>query len=69
MKFSSNLCQILCLHACMSKYHKVKLNFGTYTPNYLVYSGTCLERPPHWPQKCGLSSQVVSGDRFSCTEM
>ncbi len=28
---------------------------------YIVYR-TCLERPPHsdWPQKCGLSRQVVS---------
>ena len=25
----------------------------------------CLERPPHWPQKCGLSKQVVFGDTFS----
>ncbi len=23
----------------------------------------------HWPQKCGLSRQVVSGDRFSYIEM
>ncbi len=29
----------------------------------------CLERPPRWPQKCGLSRQVVSGDRFSYIEM
>ncbi len=34
-----------------------------------MYSETSLERPPHWPQKCGLSRQVVSGDRFSCIEM
>ena len=33
------------------------------------YSGTCLERPPNWPQKCGLSKQVVYGDRFSYIEM
>ncbi len=35
----------------------------------LHYSRTCLERPPHWPQKCGLSRQVVFGDRFSYIEM
>ncbi len=35
----------------------------------LQYSRTCLERPPLWPQKCGLSSQVVSDDRFSCIDM
>ncbi len=34
-----------------------------------VYSRTYLERPPHWPQKCGLSRQVVSGDRFNYIEM
>ncbi len=28
-----------------------------------------LERPPQWPQKCGMSKQVVSGDRFSFTAM
>ncbi len=28
-----------------------------------------LERPPHWPQKCRLSRQVVSGDRFSYIEI
>ncbi len=33
------------------------------------YSRTCLERPPHLTQKCGLSRQVVSGDRFSYIEM
>ncbi len=33
------------------------------------YSRIYLEKPPHWPQKCGLSTQVVSGDRCSCTEM
>ncbi len=33
------------------------------------YSRTCLERLPHWPQKYGLSRQVVSGDRFSYIEM
>ena len=25
----------------------------------LLYSRTCLDRPPLWPQKCGLSRQVV----------
>ncbi len=34
-----------------------------------LYSRTCLQRAPYWPQKCGLSRQVVSGDRFSYTEM
>ncbi len=33
-----------------------------------TYSRTCLERPPHWPQKCGLSREV-SVDRFSYIEM
>ncbi len=36
---------------------------------HTLYSRTCLERPPHWLQKCGLSRQVVSGDRFSYIEM
>ena len=31
----------------------------------LSYSRTCFERPSLWPQKYGLSRQVVSGDRFS----
>ncbi len=30
----------------------------------LIYSGTCLERPPYW-HKCGLLKLVVSGDRFN----
>ncbi len=34
-----------------------------------MYSRTRLERPPHWPQKCGLSRQVVSGDRFRYIEL
>ncbi len=38
-------------------------------PNETDYSRTYLERPPHWPQKCGLSRQVVSGDRFSYIEV
>ncbi len=33
-----------------------------------MYSRTCLERPPHWPWKCGFSRQVVFGDRFNCIE-
>ncbi len=40
-----------------------------YVCQYLCYSKTYLERPPYWPQKCGLSRQVVSGDRFSYIEM
>ncbi len=35
----------------------------------VLYSRTCLERPPHWPQICGPSRQVVSGDRFSYIEI
>ncbi len=35
----------------------------------IKYSRTSLERPLHWPQKCGLSRQVVSGDRFSYIEV
>ena len=35
----------------------------------IIYSGTCLERPPHWTYKCGLSRQVVFGDRFNYIEM
>ncbi len=34
-----------------------------------IYRRTCLKRPLYWPQKCGLSKQVVSGDRFSYIEM
>ncbi len=37
-----------------------------------TYSITCYERPLYmlyWTQKCGLSRQVVSGDRFSYIEM
>ncbi len=30
-----------------------------------LYGRASLERPPHWPQKCGLPRQVVSGNRFS----
>ncbi len=30
-----------------------------------IYSRTCLERPPNWTHKCGLSRQVVFGDRFN----
>ncbi len=33
-----------------------------------LYSGTCLERPL-LSGKCGLSRQVVSGDRFKCIEL
>ncbi len=33
-----------------------------------LYSRTFLVRPPHWPQNCGLSRQVVFGDRFSYVE-
>ncbi len=33
------------------------------------YSRSCLERPPLQTQKCGLSRQVVFGDRFNCIEM
>ena len=35
----------------------------------MQYSRTCFERPPHWPQKCGLSRQVVSCERFSYIEI
>ncbi len=50
-----------------------KLNLGTgpqsSLPGHSIhstrYSRTCLERPPHWPQKCGLSRQVVSRDTGS----
>ncbi len=38
---------------------------NSHSPHFYMYSTTCLERPPHRPQKCGLSQQVVSGDRFS----
>ena len=33
---------------------------------YIMYSRTCLERPPHWPQKCGLSRQVTSSVVLKC---
>ncbi len=33
------------------------------------YSRSYLERPPHGPHACGLSREVVSGDRFSYIEM
>ncbi len=33
------------------------------------YSGTCLERPPHWTFKCGLTRQMVFDDRFNDIEM
>ena len=29
----------------------------------MFYSGTCLERPPYMPLKCGLSRQVVFHDK------
>ena len=35
----------------------------------VICNRTFLERPPHWPQKCGLSRQLVSGDRFSYIEI
>ncbi len=35
----------------------------------LYYSRPCLERPPHWPHKCGLSRQVIFGDRFNYIDM
>ncbi len=31
-----------------------------YLPKANLYSRTSKERPAHWPQKCGLSIQVVS---------
>ncbi len=34
-----------------------------------LYSRTCLEKTPHWPQGCGLSRQVISGVWFSYIEM
>ncbi len=34
-----------------------------------VYSRTCLEIPPYWPLKSGLSRRVVFGDRFNYIEM
>ncbi len=44
--------------------HDIKSNLtGQYHPSS-HYSRTCLERPPHWPKICGLSRQVVSGDRI-----
>ncbi len=33
------------------------------------YSGIFLERPPHWTCKCGLSIQVVFGNRFNYIDM
>ncbi len=38
---------------------------GARTSGAALVRRTCLERPPHWLQKCGLSRQVVSGDRLS----
>ncbi len=40
---------------------------NTYVLNILslqYYSRTCLERPSRWPQKCGLSRQVVSHSSY-----
>ena len=34
----------------------------------ILYSGTCLKRPPFWPSKIGLSRQVVSHSRFTLYE-
>ncbi len=34
-----------------------------------VYLVACLERPPPGPYKCGLSRQVVFGDRFNYIEI
>ncbi len=53
----------------LSKFHK-----SCHLPLWMVYvtswcSRTFLEAPPHWPQKCGLSKQVLSDDMFSYKEM
>ncbi len=32
---------------------------------FSIYSGASLERPPYWPQKCGLWRQVIFDGRFN----
>ncbi len=60
---SYGICHINKLTTC------IKQKQITTNKNLTVYSKTCLERPLHRPQKCGLGRQVVSGDRFNYIEM
>ncbi len=53
---------------CMVRYCSVVLLITNWRTKGTEYSRICLERPQNWPQKCGLSRQVVSGDRFSYIE-
>ncbi len=54
----------LLLQSCLSLFFAIEMSIKHIQCIYC-----CLERPPHWPQKCSLSRQVVSSDRFSYIEI
>lgn len=48
---------------------RIRFDVLHHRTSEIIYSGTCVDRSPHWPLKSGLSRQVVIGYRFSFIEM